>query len=157
MEKKEIKQAVLDLAEKIKADLLLEETSVKETERGKAYESNVPDGLSMETIGQVHDYNTTFIAASAQAFNDMAFEAMKKDSKIDQINGNIGMYKKDNIELSFARSESFSAGPKGQPGEQVVKFGVSKAKVEFTAGGSGGELKKIRQNFNQLAAEAFQK
>jgi hypothetical protein len=144
-----LSQAVLDLSAKISKCISVDSDGYG-SETSPAYESNLPEDLTMDIVNSVGDYNTTFIAAGSHAFGNAAIEAMSHNNNLKEANMKIAMGGKDSVTYGFDRSKVFH---NGLTDSDVEKFGVMNIHTEFVAGKNSGQLKKVRNLLNEVALE----
>jgi hypothetical protein len=150
-----LKSEVLDLAAKLETGMALDSDSGAGTENVDLYSSNLPEDLTMEAVKKVSDYNTTFIAAGAYAFGNLAVNAMRDNKKLNEASIEIKMGDKDSLSLNVQRTKEFTNALAG--GEKVVKHGVVTASYDVRSGKNGGQLKQARSVIGELASAAFSK
>lgn len=118
------------------------------------YEKTLPlSSLTMETVKQVSDHNTAFVAASTEVSGQLAIEAMKGNKEINRVTIPFHMGVKDTLTVSVDRSATYP-NPKKE-GESIVKFGATTVKLETRASHNSGNLKSVRGEISRLAAEAL--
>lgn len=156
--KSAVKQEVLDLSKKIAEGLTLD----KKTGQGEAaddiYTANLPEGLAVETVKAVSDYNTTFVAAGTHAFGNLAIEAMKSTKGLSEANVQIKMFGKDTLGVSVQRTKEYK-NPLAKEGESgtITKHGVISTTYDVVAGANRGQLKVVRNEMASVAAEFLSK
>lgn len=156
--KSALKQEVLDLSKKIAEGITLD----KKTGHGEAadglYESNLPEGLTVEAVKAVSDYNTTFVAAGTHAFGTLAVEAMKGSKSLTEATVQIKMFGKDTLGVSVQRSKDYnnSLAKEGEP-KTITKHGVITTTYDVVAGNNRGQLKAARNEIAALASEFLSK
>lgn len=119
------------------------------------YKDNLPEGITMETVKAISDYNTTFVAAGAHAFGVVATEAAKTHKKLEKVSIDIPMGFKDNVSYTFDRMKVVPN--RFGNGEDITKYGVLHTSYEVRAGKNGAQLKAARAVINELAAAALAK
>ena len=154
--KKTLNDEILALSSKIRDSVTTDSIgTVKETNPGEVYEKNLPTGITMDTVKDLGDYNSSFIAAGCYAIGEIAIEAMTKDSKIDQVTGDIRMGVKDSAEYTVSRVKNHVDQFHG--GKEIEKYGHVAVSYEVKAGKNSGQLKLARQQLSEMALAAFKK
>lgn len=146
----EIKKEVIDLSEKIGAELKIsKDGSVERPD--DLYEKLLPEGITMEQLKGIQAHNTDFIAAATHAFGQAATPVMKKNAELNSISLDIPTVGKDSLSLQFDRSKQV---PNGDGGMQT-KYGSVSVKYDMYGAGSRGQLKAVKQYLAEEAAKAF--
>lgn len=148
----DIKEGVSELADKLMAGIDVKKTGEVTIADG-IYISNLPDGLTKETLEAVVSYNTEFIAASAKVFGEKAITAMKANKDLDDVRTSIPTIGRDSINLGYKRS--YDATPPGAD-EKVTRFGQLQASYKMHAASpQRGQLSKVREALSEQATKAF--
>lgn len=151
-----IKEDVLALSAKIEAGIAVDKKTGAGIENGNLYNDNLPEGLTTDTVKQVHDYNTTFVAAGTLAFGNLAATAMKSNKSLEEANISIKMGVKDKLEINMLRSKEYT-NPLVENSDPVTKYGVVKANYQIQAGANKGQLKAVRNHLAELSMEYLSK
>ena len=141
------------------------QTSITGAETGTAqagdevYNANLPEGLTAETVQQVSDYTTVFVASGMEAAGAVALAAMKKDKKLDSVNVNLPLGAFGQADCSVYRSKEVTIPPAEKGGEATkeLQFGVNRCSVSFVAGKNSGLLGKARDAIKEQATAIFGK
>lgn len=155
----DVKQAVQDLAAKIKPMFTLADNGVVLAEEG-LYEKSLPEGITADQIKAIQQHNTALVAASAMAVGELAIDAFKADKDLQRVTAEIPAVG-DKISTAVIRSREYPAGgiPKEgevrDPNAKITKYGVIEASYEVASNGNKGELKKVRAHIGALAAAAL--
>lgn len=149
----QLKENVLALSKKIEAGLTIDKKTGVGSESVDLYEQNLPEGVTMQQVTDVSDYNTTFIAASTHAFGKIAVEAMQSNKKLDSATAEIKMGVKDTLSINVDRSKTYTAQLGDKKGEPITKMGVVTTAYDVRAGKNGGQLKVARALIAQMAAD----
>lgn len=152
----EVKKEILELSEKISSGITISAKEKTATAEKDIYEKNLPEGLSMDTVRSVRDYNTTFVAAGAHAFGNAAVAAMNKHKNLDSLNVDVSMGDKDSVSYSIQRSKT-SVDHLHNKGQEITKYGVLTTSMEVNAGKNSGQLKVARAQVGALAMELLSK
>lgn len=154
-----VKQAVQDLAAKIKPMFTLADNGVVLAEEG-LYEKTLPEGITLEQLKAVQQHNTALVAATALAVGEIAVDAFKADKELTRVSTEFPVAN-DKIGANVLRSREYPAGgiPKEgevrDPSAKITKYGVIEASYETASNGNKGELKKVRTQIGALAAAAL--
>ena len=148
--KNHLKDEIIELATKLEKGIIVDPKTGVTLEKDDLYESNLPQGLTIDTIKQVSDYNTSFIAAGTYAFGKLAVEAMAGNKELSTITAELKMGIKDSLSLNIERKKEF-VNRLGD-GATVEKYGAITASYDVRSGkGSSGQLKAARNVIGELA------
>lgn len=148
----EIKSEILELAEKLQKDITVDKKTGAGTQSENLYEKNLPDGLTTDTVKQVKEYDSAFVAAGTHAFGQLAIAAMAKNKGLEKATIELSMGHRDTMGVSVERSKTFTNHLSGN-GEQTTKYGVTSVTYDARAGAtSGGQLKRVRTALAEAAA-----
>lgn len=150
-----VHQEVASLSEKLVPSIVVDGKAATATAVETLYKDNLPEGLTMEAVKAVSDYNTTFIAAGAHAFGTVATAAAKSHKKMEKVSIDIPMGVKDNVSYTYDRMKVIPN--RFGNGEDVTKYGVIQTTYEVKAGKNGAQLKAARAAINELAMAALAK
>jgi len=145
-----LEKEVLELASKIEKDLVIDKKTGLVTENKSLYEENVPEGLTVEVIEKVADYNTKFIAAGAFAFGNIAINAMASNKSLDNATATFKMIDKDSVSYNLERHKVFN-NHLGN-GEAIDKYGVITTSYDVRGGKNAGQLKTARKLIAEIAS-----
>ena len=145
-----IKPEVLALAAKIEASTKVDKKTGVSPDNDTAYAECLPENLTMETVTNVHDYDTTFVAAGTYVAGKLWIDAMKGNKSLEEGTTKFNMAGKNALEVNVQRSKSFQ-NPLVKDSEPVTKFGVVTAKYEVHAGANKAQLKVVRNEIAELA------
>lgn len=148
----EIKQEVLDLAEKLAAEIqVAKDGAVAITE--DLYKKYLPESIKPELLEEQQKFNSQFFAATAKVVGEKAIDAMKKNAELNEVNAAVPLIGKDAFEMSFKRSV---ARPDPQGNGTTTSYGSLSSKVvTYAAGASRGQLLKVRKELSEAATAAF--
>jgi hypothetical protein len=157
MSESKLKERVLTLAAQIESSIKLDKATGIGTSEGDVYGSNLPEGITMETVKTVNGYDADYVAAGTYAFGKLSVEAMKKSKGLEKTSVELDMGV-NKMTVAFDRTKEYtnSLAKEGEP-NKITKFGVATTTFEVRGGKNSGELKKARQELNSLAQEAFGK
>ena len=147
----QLKEHVLAMAEKIEKGLVIDKKTGVGTESTNLYETCLPEGLDMDQVKRVSEYNTDFVAAGTYAFGKIAVAAMKSSKGLDKATAEIPMGVKDTLSISVERTKEYTAQLGEKKGETIIKHGVTTTAYDVRAGKNGGQLKIARQMISELA------
>lgn len=152
----EVKEEIATLSKAIGADIVIDAKAGTALAAADIYQKNLPDGLNMDVVDAVRDYNTAFVAAGAHAVGTAAVEAMTSNKKLDRISVDIGMGGKDSLGISVDRKK-VTIDQIHNKGAEIVKYGVVTATLTNHAGKNSGQLKVARAQVGALALAALAK
>lgn len=96
------------LADAIKSGLGVEGTVIKEKESHSAYNANLPDGITPDTIKAVSKYNGSFVKAAHVAIGETAAEIFKSDKSVDKVTASMGYFApSDSLNFTAERSRVY--------------------------------------------------
>lgn len=114
------------------------------------YTSNLPEGLTKETIESVNDYNSTFYPAATKAFGEVSINGMKANKGIEELKASIPLAGKNTLNLSIERETTYSGALTGK--EPTTHYGTVRATVTtYSADASRGEMKRVRDELRDAA------
>lgn len=146
-----INERVKALSVAIQQGMVLDTDNQLVSADDKAYEANLPEELTMEVVNKVGEYNTDFVAATANAFGNIAIEAFEKNSGLSQLSTTVPMAGKDKVSHTISREKTYR-NPADQDAAPIVKKGVMSTTLEVKAGSNSGQLKSVRTMLSELAA-----
>lgn len=148
----EVKQEVKDLSEKIKKEIKIDTKTGIATISETLYKDNLPEGMTIDNVKAVQDYNSRIVAATGLALGEASIPVMKKHKELEFTELTLPIVK-DTASFTFDR-QSTSRNP--TDGSEVIKHGALSVKyVTSGAGTSKGELKKVRAHLFESAAAAL--
>ena len=147
-----------ELVKKIQASISGVETGTAQAGDG-VYNECLPEGLTPETVQQVSDYTTVFVASGMEAAGSVALAAMKKDKKLESVSVNLPLGAFGQADCSVFRNKEVTIPPTEKGGEATkeVQFGVNRCSVSFVAGKNSGLLGKARDAIKEQATTMFGK
>lgn len=146
-----INQDIRDLASKLKVSI--DPTTGLATLQDDAYDSLLPEGITTETVKQLHKHNTSFITAMGLAVGEAAIPAMKKHGDLKIVEAEAKDAAGNKFGVTFHRTKL--SGPPG--GEKTEKFGVLNAEFELRAARKIGQLGVVRNFLAEEATKALAK
>lgn len=147
----EIKTEVKELAEKIKSAIKIDpKTGAMEAVSKEFYASTLPDGITVDTIKQIHDHDTKFVAAQTLAHGEIANAAAKKNKSLEESKLKVPTVGRSNISTIWKR-ETQNNNP--ATGEKIVKYGVVTAKLDFHGTHNAGQYGAVKAFVSEDAAK----
>ncbi len=121
---------------------------------GDVFNSNLPEGLTPETVEAVSNYTTAFVASGLEAVGKAAVSAMEKDKKLNDVSAEIPMGAFGNVGYGVTRSREAVV-----PGtdKTTTVYGGTKVNVAFVAGKNAGQLAAAKRSIKEMAEEALKK
>lgn len=112
-----------DLADKIKANLKTEGAAqIVEEKPREAYEGNLPDGITMDTVKAVGSYNNEFVNAARLAVAEVAADMFTKDKELTTVQSKLGYYQsRDSVQIRAERSKVSRVPTAMEPGAERVE------------------------------------
>lgn len=158
MSKKENEKQIDTLAEAIKTGMSVDSAGLL-TDDEAVYNANLPEGITPELTEKLEQYNVNFIAAGASAAKDVAFDAMEKNAKLDEVSGRLHVGAFGHADLKVVREKAITIPPREKGGEATkgTSYGAMSVDVTFTAGKRSGFLEKAIQAAKTEGAERFGK
>lgn len=144
-----LKDEIIELSKKFTDGITLDAKTGVGAEAGEIYNSNLPDGVTPETVKTISKYNADFIAAGAYAFGTMSVAAMAKQKDLEKASVEVKMGHRDAVTFTVDRKKEYTNHLAG--GEKSVKHGVITASYEVRAGKNSGSLKTARELVSDLA------
>lgn len=145
---KEINAAVSTMAEKLQGKISFDDQTGRATMADDAYESVLPEDLTIEVATKVNKHNTNFMAASGKAFVDATVEFIGKNQdflgdepkQLDLVVTGVG---KDTF------GHSLTVNKTDKTAELVSAY------TFHGAGASRGEMKKVHEYLDAKIAAAL--
>lgn len=155
--KSAIKPEILELSEKLKAEITLDKKTGVATVSPDTYMKLAPAELTKDVLESVQQFNANMIAASAHAIGTLAVPAMKKDASLDKVTLTIPTVGKDYIGVAFDRSRQVpDRGADGVNGTKT-KFGSTSTEFVIYGTKSRGQLLNVKNELSEMAMKAFGK
>lgn len=146
-----------ELAYKIKENLVVEDTTIKEKEDHSAYYNNLPEGITKKEVEAISKYNSKFITSAHVAVGELAAEVFKDNKKAEEVNATIGYFgPQDNIEISVFREKTYQNHLAKDGNTEVTKHLVMQTTVNSMSN-KGLGLKAAREAMGQEFADMFKK
>lgn len=147
----EIKQEVLDLAEKIKSGISISKDGTV-TIAEDLYIKQLPESIDPKVLAEAQKHTSQFIAAAAYVMGDKALDIMKKNAEINEVSMEIPTVGKDALNFNFKRSREV---PNVAGDGKITKYGSMTVKMDSYGTGSRGQLLKVKQELSDKATKAF--
>jgi len=146
-----------ELSDKIKENLVVEDTTIKEKEEHSAYYKNLPDGITKKEVEAISKYNSKFITSAHLAVGELATDIFKGNKKAEEVNANIGYFgPQDNIEISIFREKTYQNHLAKDGNTEITKNLVMQTTVNSISN-KGLGLKAAREAMSQEFANMFKK
>lgn len=75
------------------------------------YANNLPDGITMEIVEKVEEYNADFVQASVKVFGNLAIRALANEPELGEILGNVKLPKDSSLHLRMCGNVKYDAVP----------------------------------------------
>ena len=149
----EISDIVTSLAATLKGDMSMEDGGVI-TLKGDAFESTLPDGLSMSDFNAANGHVENVVAALTLATGQMGEGAMKKNKSLESVSSEMKLGKHGSISVGYVRNQEGTKSPTDRT--PVTRHGIATTRLVTIASKSNrGQLKKVRSYLSSHAAEMF--
>ena len=145
------------LADSIKENLKLHEGSLQEDAPHKAYNDNLPNGLTVESVKELAKYNNAFIRATHLAVAEKAAEVFnaKGNQDVNNVTAKVGfLTSTDSLKFNVERSHDYP-NPRAADGEpnKVTKHLVISMEQEVR----GMAVKSVKDAISAEFKERFVK
>ena len=110
------------------------------------YANNLPEGITMETVEKIEDYNAEFIQASTKAFGELAIEALLNDPEAYDVVANIQMPGNNVLKATFDGLVEYNGKP---------KYGLMHL-YEHNHSLDNSDLKEVQSELSKLALEKLE-
>jgi hypothetical protein len=150
------KEDYYKLADKIQENLVINDGNIEEKEKHSVYDSNLPEGVTPETVNKIAKYNAAFINASHIATARMAAELFKEDKNKNVVNASIGFFGPDDtVDITVHRSKTFtnSFAKEGEPKEVEKNLYMQSAVTVRSNSGIG--LKSLKEELSNELSSLF--
>lgn len=147
----EVKDTTQALAKKMKPLIKINDKGTATIEKDY-YATHLPDGVTVEAVKALQDYNTEIVAAGALALGELAVETMKKDKELKVVELQIPTIGKDHFDFRVDRSYP-SRNP--STGESTEKFGRVSVSHTTYATEKKGQFNAVRSHLADLAMKAL--
>ena len=146
-----------DLADLIKPTLVRDGTSIVEKESHAAYNANLPEGITPETIKSINKYNGVFLKASTLAVGEIAADIFNKDKKINELTAKVGFQAAgDSYRFSIDREREFPIPRRSDEPEDAPRRKTTKhLHIERTVELSGTSIKSISSVMSEEFKDRF--
>ena len=147
-----------DLSDKIKDNLVVEDSSIKEKESHSAYYNCLPEGIDKKTVDELTKYNSKFVTAAHVAVGELAADCMLKNDSINEVNAEIGyLGKSDKININVARKKTYQNHLTDDPTKkEVVKHLVMHSTVDSISS-KGYGVKAVKEAMSEEFQDMFKK
>jgi hypothetical protein len=147
-----INERVNSLSEKLVKGIDFDKKTGVGTADNTVYAGNLPEGVNMEQVNAISEYDADFVAAGQKAIGELGIKAMTSDKKLDVVSAVIKMSDHKEMSTVFSRSKEYNAGPGSD--EKIVKFGVPTTKFTISAN-NDGQIKGVKDFLNEAAKAAL--
>lgn len=110
------------------------------------YANNLPDGITIETVEKIEEYNSDFVQASVKAFGNLAIRALANEPDLDMVIGNVKLPGNNMFQISFDGLVEYN-------GE--LKYGLTHVQ-EYNPALNNPELTKVYSELSKLALEKLE-
>jgi len=126
----------------------------EDTKLEDLYISNLPEGITKDTVKKIQDHNSLFAAASTYGVGLQVIDFLKQNEGVKKVEFSAPMVGKDSFEASFNRHSEY---PKvgGDAGEKISKYCTVTTGFEIQGTRNVGDMKKVRLALGELGAAAL--
>lgn len=142
-----------ELADKIKDNLVVDGTTVKEKEAHLAYDASLPEGLTPAIVKSVARHNADFVKAAHVAVGETAASIFKKDKSAEKVTAHLG-YNAPSDSLNFT-VERTRVYPNPQAGEGDPAKITKNLVVGMTSDIRGQSVKSLRDSMSEEFTNLF--
>lgn len=121
---------------------------------GDVFNSNLPEGLTPETMEAASNYVTAFVASGREAVGKAAVDAMVKDKNLNHVTAEIQMGAFGSVGYGVTRSHEATV-----PGtdKTTTVYGGTKVNVAFVAGKNAGQMAASSRLVKEYAKQELNK
>lgn len=152
MSEVEIKPHVRELADSL-GKISFDKQGMGTFEEGTYEKSLAVAGLDLDTVKKVQEHHGNLVAAVGLAVGEEGVKFLKKHKDINAVEAEI-KFGNDTLSSIMYRSKEYGAGPNSDGGK-ITKYGVLESKYTAMGSTNKGQLAKVRQHLNNLAAAAL--
>ena len=147
-----------ELSDKIKENLVVEDTTIKEKEPHKAYYDNLPEGLTKKVVEEVAKYNSKFVTAAHVAVAEVAADVFKSNPNVESLYAQLGYFgKNDNIDINVHREKVYQNHlAKNEEDKEIHKYLVMQTAITSSSV-KGYGLKAVKDAISEEFASMFNK
>lgn len=145
------------LADQIKSSLQIDGRQIVEKESHAAYNANLPEGITPDTIKQISKYNGQFLKAATIAVGEMAAAEFKANKDVDELTATVGFQAPgDAYTFTVDRKRSFPVPHGKDEPENAPRRTVNKMlHIERTVQISGTSIKSVSSVMSEEFAGMF--
>lgn len=146
-----------ELADSIKSTLVREGKQLKEKESHGAYNSNLPEGFTPESIKSLAKYNNSFLKACTIAVGEAAASEFKSDKSLTELSAQVGFQAPgDNFNFTIDREREFPVPRAKDEAEDTPRRKVTKhLHIERTVELSGTSIKSVTSVMSEEFKDRF--
>lgn len=143
-------QKYKDLSDKIKENLTVSGTAIKETETHGAYYNNLPEGHTKTSVEELSRYNSKFVTATHVAIGELASGIFHADPVAQQVEASVGFFgKSDSIDVTVNRQKVYQNHlADNDANKEITKHLVMKATVN-TQSSKGYGVKGVKESMSE--------
>lgn len=153
--KMEIKPAIAELSASIQKSITIDAKAATVSVSPTVYVENMPEGVTLESVSAVREYDTNFVTATAHALGTMGVSTMAKHPSLTRLEAEFDMGHKGNSVTHSIDRKKVTIDQLHNKGAEITKFGTMSTTVEFAAGKNSGQLKAARKTISDAAMAAF--
>lgn len=145
------------LADSIKETLEVKAATISEKESHSAYNANLPEGHTPETVKELSRYNDRFLKATTLAVGEVAAEHFKKDKHLTEMTAKVGFQSAgDAFTFTIDREREFPVPRSKDESEDAPRRKVTKhLHIERTVELSGTSIKSVTSAMSEEFKDLF--
>lgn len=123
------------------------------------YHAHLPEGQTEDTVKDLANYTSMFVAAHAKATGNVALERLQGDKKLEKVTSTAGIGALGDTSSTVFRTKDVTIPSPEKGGKPTVRtdIGVVRTSVDFSGGANSGLLKQARKDVQSTLAEALKK
>lgn len=138
----ELSEEIKNLSALISKGIEIDRETGTAPENKDLFSANLPEGISIDTVKAINNYQRNFIVAGRHAVGMKAVEVLASNKKLEEVNVVIPLEGRDRVEYITKRSEPYKYSITGEEG---VHYGNTSVKVSMRACSNNSQLKLAQQ------------
>lgn len=147
-----------DLSDNIKANLIVEDTSIKEKEPHSAYYAGLPEGINKKSVDELSKYNSRFMTAAHVAVGELAAGMFKGNKAVSVVEAELGFFgKNDSINITVQRSKTYQNHLAKDGDSKEVTKNLVMSTTASVHSAKGTSLKSVKEAMSEEFSGMFKK
>lgn len=155
--KSKITEGTRTLAEKLKAEITIDAGTGTTAPLKDVFAANLPEGLTMDHVEAVFDYQDTLIKAGGLALGEAANAVMKDNKDLARVTMTIPTVGKNYLGFAYDRSRQVPTRNEDGTTGTREKFGALTVDVVTYGTKNRGEFAHVKNELSENALAAFGK